>query len=111
MTIFDLEFSAKVYLSIVSQAGGAAPTDVLILNTIGAVPVWSRSGAGNYFLTFTGGLTLGRTVAYAQLGAVAGQVGAVRQSATQISLISNSSAGAPTDSILNGSTFLVLVYS
>lgn len=51
----------KVYTALLSQSGTDAPTAVVLENTLGAVPVWSRTEAGTYRVTLTNGFTITKT--------------------------------------------------
>jgi hypothetical protein len=53
----------KVYTALVSQSGTDAPTAVILENTFGQIPTWSRDFAGQYALIFTGDpLTENKTI-------------------------------------------------
>ena len=52
--------SYLVYTALLSQSGTSAPTATVLENTLGTV-VWTRSEAGIYIGTFTGGFTLNKT--------------------------------------------------
>lgn len=41
----------KVYLALLSQNGTAAPTAIVLEDTLGVVVTWSRTSAGNYVAT------------------------------------------------------------
>ena len=45
--------SYKVYVALVSQEGTSAPTAIILQNTLGGTPVWSRDSAGTYDLTLS----------------------------------------------------------
>lgn len=65
MTIsFSRTFPAyKIYVALMSQAGVAAPTAVVLQNTIGNI-IWSRSGAGVYVGTLNGAFTVNKTAVF-----------------------------------------------
>lgn len=44
----------KVYTALVSQSDTDAPTSIILENTFGQTPTWSRADAGQYILSFTG---------------------------------------------------------
>ena len=46
--------SYKVYRALLTQTGTSAPTAIVLENTLGGTPVWSRGTAGVYELTLTG---------------------------------------------------------
>lgn len=58
------ELAAKpeylVYTALLSQTGTAAPTVIVLENTIGPI-VWGRNGVGEYFGTLSGAFVLGKT--------------------------------------------------
>ena len=61
-TIFDgLSTRPKVYRALLSQSGSSAPTAFILANTLGGLPVLTRSGAGVYFITLNGAFTLSKT--------------------------------------------------
>lgn len=41
----------KVYLALLSQNGTAAPSAIVLENTLGVTVAWSRTSAGNYVAT------------------------------------------------------------
>ncbi len=59
----------RKYEAIISQSGTNAPTTVVIENTLGEVPVFSRSGNGQYSMTLVNPLFLvNKTFLYIQQG-------------------------------------------
>jgi hypothetical protein len=53
----------KVYTAILNQSGTSAPTAIVLENTLGQTPTWSRNQIGQYTLTVTGSiLTLDKTI-------------------------------------------------
>lgn len=46
----------KVYTALLTQSGTAAPTALVLMNTLGEVPVFSYSATGTYIITSPGGL-------------------------------------------------------
>jgi len=59
--------TAKVYRALLTQAGGAAPVATVLENTLGATPVWSRSGQGDYLLTLANGFPTAKTLYFATI--------------------------------------------
>jgi hypothetical protein len=59
----------KVYNALLSQSGLNAPTAAIISNTLGGVPVWGYTSAGQYTLTLLGTFTSGKTLVFATIGA------------------------------------------
>lgn len=54
----------KVYTALLTQTGTSAPTAVVLENTLGGVPVWTRTGAGIYRCTLAGAFTDLKTIAF-----------------------------------------------
>ncbi len=53
----------KVYTAILNQSGTSVPTAIVLENTLGQTPTWSRNQIGQYTLTVTGSiLTLDKTI-------------------------------------------------
>lgn len=46
--------SYKIYTALLSQSGTDAPTEMVLENTLGGVPVWTRVGTGQYLCTLAG---------------------------------------------------------
>ena len=44
----------KEYVALLSQSGTSAPVATVLQNELGEVPVFSRDGTGEYYLTTTG---------------------------------------------------------
>ena len=51
----------KVYTALLSQTGTDAPTAVVLENTLGGVPVWTRYDEGKYRCTLSGTFTANKT--------------------------------------------------
>lgn len=45
---YTTENTVKKYIALLTQAGTAAPTATVLLNTTGNTVLWERSGAGDY---------------------------------------------------------------
>ena len=45
--------NVKVYKALLTQTGTDAPVATVLANTLSGLPVWSRSGIGQYRLTLT----------------------------------------------------------
>lgn len=54
----------KVYTALLTQTGTSAPTAVVLENTLGGVPVWTRTGAGIYRCTLASAFTDLKTIAF-----------------------------------------------
>jgi hypothetical protein len=97
----------KVYTALLSQSGTNAPVAVVLENTLGFTPVWSRTGIGTYHLTYAGGFTANKTWVNVQ-----GENGSIDYLAyddgdTNVVYLST----APSDSQMSGVTsFEVRVY-
>jgi hypothetical protein len=104
----------KVYNALLSQSGLNAPTAAIISNTLGGVPFWSYTSAGQYKLTLLGTFISGKTLVFATIGAntAAGD--------TSIKCFLNTSTGeiilnttfnaAFTDILLTNASFKIEVY-
>jgi len=51
----------KKYVALVSQSSTGNPTNIILENTLGATPVWTRNGPGNYTLTLANAFTFNKT--------------------------------------------------
>ena len=51
----------KVYTALLTQSGETAPTAIVLENTLGFVPAYSRDAAGKYFITYTSGFPINKT--------------------------------------------------
>lgn len=51
----------KVYVALISQTGTSAPTVIVLENTLGGTPVWSRIGPGVYSGLLSGFFTANKT--------------------------------------------------
>jgi len=52
----------KVYTALLSQTGTNAPTAIVLENTLGGTPVWTRTSAGSYVGTLAGAFVTDKTV-------------------------------------------------
>lgn len=59
--------AVKVYRALLSQSGTDAPVAVVLENTLGGVPIYSRSSSGVYAATLSGAFPLGKTVVRASV--------------------------------------------
>jgi len=55
------ELPYKIYTALLTQVDDDAPTAIVLENTLGFVPVYSRDTVGRYFLTYVGGFIVGKT--------------------------------------------------
>lgn len=87
--------NAKEWEGLVSQAGTAIPTAVVLRNTLGGTIVWTYTAAGIYVGTLTGAFTANKTVIYlgspvqADAGAAARQLGVTWTSANAFTIRAN----------------------
>lgn len=51
----------KVYMAFLTQLGTAIPTAVIVKNSLGGLPVFSRTIPGEYYMTLAGAFTLNKT--------------------------------------------------
>lgn len=51
-----------VYRATLTQSGTSAPVANILENTLGAIPVWSRIGTGDYLLTLNGAFPVNKTL-------------------------------------------------
>lgn len=58
----------KVYSALISQSGTNAPTAIVLENTLGAIPVWSRTDAGNNQCALAGVFTENKTTVHVTHG-------------------------------------------
>ena len=49
------------YVAMLNQSGTNAPVATILKNTLGVVPVWTRTGTGEYLLTSVGAFTANKT--------------------------------------------------
>lgn len=81
----------KVYTAIINQNGTAAPTAVVLENTLGGVPLWERTGVGNYTATLTSAFTLNKTIVFVTGGNTINNASGFRFDADTVYLTSNNS--------------------
>jgi len=55
------ELPYKIYTALLTQVDDAAPTAIVLENTLGFTPIYSRDAAGEYFLTYAGGFIIDKT--------------------------------------------------
>ena len=104
----------KVYTALISQAGTAAPTAIVLENTLGGVPVWTRSSTGIYLATLAGVFIEDKTFVMMNTGhAVNGFEGASWVDANSIQVVTYLNTPTYADSRLakNGSSIEIRVYN
>lgn len=119
--LFGLTAGIKVYRALLTQTGTDAPVATVLQNTLGAVPVWTRSNIGSYVLTLGGAFPPSKTfVLVSRLSSeTLSLVGARWDSANTVVLTtSNLTADFPgeellttnADEILTGHSIEILVF-
>lgn len=58
----------KVYVALLTQDGTDAPVAIVLKNTLGGVPVWTRGGVGSYKATLANTFTLNKTFSVFTIG-------------------------------------------
>lgn len=83
----------KVYTALLTQQPeGSVPSAIILDNTLGGVPVWTRPGSGSYRITLSGAFTINKTVVFfgeAASGTPTFLVTAYRESANYIDFITS----------------------
>lgn len=100
------------YLALVSQTGTNSPTAIVLINTLGEEPTWSRAGVGNYLLTSASGLfTSSKTAIYAV--SIPGNnffVSTQQNSSSQIAYRTTNIPTTPIDGILSKSAVRIDIF-
>ena len=108
----------KIYRALLAQSGTSAPVATILENTLGGVPVWSRSAMGDYLLTLAGAFPAGKTLILCQADAETAQAitfngGRLSDNQLEFSCFTNTITGGSIDiSELGGSasSIQILVY-
>lgn len=103
----------KAYAALISQTGTAAPTAIVLENTLGGTVVWTRSATGTYVGTLTAAFTASKTIAFIQKNQTGGLddnfvVG--RATADTVG-ISTTNGTALIDSLLSSTSLEIRVYN
>lgn len=96
------------YIALATQVGGAAPTAVIIANSIGAV-VYSRTGVGTYLGTLGAAFPAKRTTFEEPILAV-GSCSLSWVDANSFKIETFDANGDPADGLLNGDMIIVNVH-
>jgi hypothetical protein len=101
----------KSYVALISQSGTAAPTAIVLENTIGNI-VWARQGFGDYFGTLTGAFPSGKVVCFSNQIDMPTMTTILRENENVISI----NTGTPgtnviSDNILNNTSIEIRVYN
>jgi len=99
----------KSYVALLSQSGTAAPTAVVLENTLGGTVVWTRQNVGEYIATLLGAFTLNKTVCFTGQAVPGTQYQGYRIGAGQLELDQRDFTDAAIDSMF-GTYIEVRVY-
>lgn len=107
--------NTKTYAAFITQSGTNAPTATVLENTLGATPVWARTGVGVYTATTVGYFTVNKTVPNNNpelyVDSVTGnKITAVRTSANVITVTTTNSSDVATDGVLTNRYIQIVVY-
>lgn len=106
----------KVYRALLTQAGGAAPTAVVLENSLGGTVVWTYVNTGEYAGTLVGAFTENKTLCFLTNGNPAwggggyGTVSVRRSSADVVTVLTTDGLNAPADTKLENASLTILVY-
>lgn len=102
----------KTYRALISQAGTAAPTAVVLENSLGGTPSFSRTSAGLYVLTATGLINSAKT--FARIASVDGSQNLFAiytlSSPDTLNIKSTNLTGIATDALLTSTAVEIFVY-
>ncbi len=102
--------SPKIYRALLSQSGTAAPTAVILENTLGEVPTFSYSATGLYLLTTVSPVfVVDKTSPLPGSGVSGNQVGADRYDANTIEIYSFGETYIPADEILVKTPLIITI--
>lgn len=105
------KLSPKVYTALITQSGTAAPTAIVLENTLGGTVVWTRSSTGIYLGTLTGAFTLDKTFCLSEPSTHPSFISTTRLDANSITIATDNSAGVVVDGYLNNATVEIRVYN
>lgn len=110
VTTAKLEY--KEYVALITQSGTSAPSQVIIANTLGVTPSWSRVSAGIYQITASGLFTLNKTVAWiTNVNAGVANFTSIGQTdVNKLTVVTINSGGTETDAILSSASLCIRVY-
>lgn len=104
----------KVYTALLTQTGTSAPVATILENTLGAVPVWSYQGVGNYVLTLAGAFLSGKVVMFLNNDRSNSIYAIYRTSNNTLEIeikITDSVPFVPTNSLLTQASLEIRIYS
>jgi hypothetical protein len=108
----------KVYSALLNQSGGTAPTAIVLENTLGFTPVFSKEDTGKYFITYSSGFPINKTFSFIN-GFIIESDGIPYSilgfegtpSANRLKIESYNSAGNYIDGILRNTAIEIRVYN
>ncbi|AWK04727.1 hypothetical protein HYN56_11030 [Flavobacterium crocinum] len=102
----------KAYTALLSQSGTNGPVAIVLENTLGGLPVWSRNSTGLYIATLSGVFTANKTTV-----SITGSFGGIvtngaRTSENECTITTvKSDTSAYTDGVIYGTTIEIRVYN
>jgi len=107
-----VDIKYKVYTALLTQTGTAAPTAIVLENTLGGTVVFSYNNIGLYVGTLTGIFTTNKTAFYATpKNSNPGKNLSLQSNTTNNFVIACRVGTVETDGVLNGDTIEVRVYN
>jgi len=101
----------EVHRALIAQAGVAAPTATVLVNTLSAAIVWSRFSAGLYYGTLAGAFPASKTFLLMSATVNVTDLYAITWVDANTIAIQTTSAGVAADGVLIGDSSLeILVY-
>lgn len=101
----------KVYTALLTQVGTAAPTAIIIQNTLGQTPTFARTGVGNYQINVTDDLfVVNKTFWTATIGYYGHKVTLQRDTLNRMTIVTQTSGPAPQDGVLDRTPIEIRVY-
>lgn len=101
----------KIYVALMTQTGINAPTVTILQNTLGAIPVWTYNGPGDYAVTLAGAFPNTKTVVFVgQVNNPDDLVVADDDGTGNGVEVQTISLGAPSDGVLNHTSIEIRVY-
>lgn len=97
-----------VFTGLISQSSTSDPTVIILENTTGATPTYSRIDVGVYGINATGLFTLDKTFCLINSGD--NNYAIFRNSADQIRITTADGAGSATDGLLDKTEFEIRIY-
>jgi len=116
VVISEISRQPKVLRALISQAGVAAPTMVVLQNTLGVVPTLSYDGVGLYSINSVGAFPVAKTMVSinpcVETGSFNDGVAGIRKGSDDVIVISTNvtPAGALGDGLLVSTPIEIIVY-